>query len=497
MFFPFFFGTANNAKDAKPPLLLFNTLSKTKERFTPIHKNEVRMYNCGPTVYDFSHIGNIRAFILADTLRRTLTLNGYSVKQVMNITDMGQLVSDGDEGEDKMTKGIIREGLPHTLAGMKTLADKYTSAFLEDLTALNIKHPTVIPRASEHIPAQIALIQTLVQKEYAYETGDGVYFDVLRFKDYGKLGGIDLEKLRSGARVAENTQKRNHFDFALWKKNSELGWESPWGKGFPGWHIECSAMAMEYLGKELDIHTGGADLIGTHHNNEIAQSECATGKPFARFWLHNEFIKIDNTKISKSLGNSITLRHIMHRGYNPLAYRYWLLTAHYRSPVNFTFPALDGVQTALTRLYRLFVEQCLLSEKSEPKKEYMEKLLLAINDDLDTPKAIALLWEVAKETSLSPAEKKATLLYFDKALGLGLLELTKRNKETHSITPHILDDTDANIPEEILSLLKKREEARAIKNWQESDRIRETLLQKGYEIEDTNDGTKVRKIGSM
>jgi cysteinyl-tRNA synthetase len=334
-------------------------------------------------------------------------------------------------------------------------------------------------------------VETLIQKEYAYETPDGIYFDTLRFPRYGVLGDIPLEKLQAGARVSENTHKRNPTDFALWKKNDTTGWESPWGKGFPGWHIECSAMAMEYLGKELDIHTGGKDLIGTHHNNEIAQSECATGKKFVRYWLHNEYVHVAHTKISKSLGNSITLSHIVHAGYSPLDYRYWILTAHYRSPVDFTFPALDAVRTARERLERVFVEQCLSVPTGKKDPVYAERLLLAINDDLDTPKTIALLWEVARDATLSPEDKRATLLHIDSVLGIGLTQIAQRNKAPRSLSPMHMDDT--GIPKEILDILAKREEARKKKDWKEADALRDTLIQKGYEVTDTPEGMRVQR----
>ncbi|KKS30450.1 MAG: Cysteine-tRNA ligase [Parcubacteria group bacterium GW2011_GWC2_42_11] len=271
--FPIFFsGSTDPAEGAKPPLMLFNTLTRKKERFSPVRDDYVRMYNCGPTVYSYIHIGNLRAFVFADILRRTFLLNSYKVMQVMNITDVGHLVSDGDDGDDKMTLALKREGKALTLESMYELATFYKDSFIEDLDALNIKRPTVLPRASEHIAGDIAMVETLIEKQYAYRTSDGVYFDTARFSEYGKLGGIDTGGQRSGARVEVNHEKRNPIDFALWKRDENLGWESPWGRGFPGWHLECSAMALEYLGKEIDVHTGGIDLIGTHHNNEIAQS---------------------------------------------------------------------------------------------------------------------------------------------------------------------------------------------------------------------------------
>jgi len=488
----FFPNMTDPTEDAKPPLVLFNTLTRSKDRFEPLKDDYVRMYNCGPTVYDFAHIGNLRSYVFADTLRRALLLNDYKVMQVVNITDVGHLTSDADEGDDKMTLALKREGKPLTLEAMKEVADDYTEAFLEDLDALNIKRPSVLPRASAHIDADIALIETLMQKEYAYRTNDGVYFDTSRFDGYGKLGGIDVEKLKSGARVETNVEKRNPADFALWKKNDKLGWESPWGRGFPGWHIECSAMAMEYLGKEIDIHTGGVDHIGTHHNNEIAQSEAATGKQFARFWLHNEHLGIEGTKISKSLKNTVTLRQLREHGYNPLAYRYWALTASYRTKMNFSFRALDASQRALVRLHRHFVEDLSDVRASNVDEKYELELLKAMNDDLDTPKAIALMWEVVKDAEMKASVKRATLLHFDKALGLGLLKLAKNGATTVSLSVEPVAMKD--LPEDIQALIKEREEAREARDWARADELRVTLKMRGFEVKDTPEGPTIMKI---
>jgi len=487
--FPIVFsGFSSPTKDAKPPLFFFNTLTRTKEEFVPLKNDYVRMYNCGPTVYDYVHIGNLRAFVFADTIRRVLVLNGYKVMQVLNITDVGHLTSDGDDGDDKMTFALRREGKELTLEAMKNLSTFYMESFLEDLDALNIKRPSVLPRASDHINANIALIETLMEKQYAYVTSDGVYFDTARFSQYGKLGCIDLSGQKSGARIQVNIEKRNSIDFALWKRNANLGWESPWGRGFPGWHIECSAMAMEYLGKEIDIHTGGIDLIGTHHNNEIAQSECATGKPFARYWMHNEFINIEGTKISKSLKNTINIKQLKEHGYNPLAYRYWLLTGHYRTNMNFSFVALDAASVALTRLHKYFVEKLGVSKKGKVDEVYANKLLVTINDDLDTPHAVALLWELVKDESISLSSKRATMLHFDKVLGLGFLQLTKRGMAT---TQLLVEESKQEIPEEVMTLVVEREKARVEKNWEHADRLRKEIVSKGFDIEDAQDGPKV------
>jgi cysteinyl-tRNA synthetase len=486
-----FSGNTDPTADAKLPLLFYNSLTRKKEVFTPLRDDYVRMYNCGPTVYDYIHIGNLRAFVFADLIRRTLVLNGYKVMQVMNITDVGHLTSDADHGEDKMTLALKREGREMTLEAMKDVATKYMNSFLEDLTDLNIKKPSVLPRATDHIQANIALIDALMQKEYAYRTSDGVYFDTARFSEYGKLGGMNTDGQQAGARVAVNDEKRNPIDFALWKNDDKLGWESPWGRGFPGWHIECSAMAMEYLGKQMDIHTGGIDLAGTHHNNEIAQSECATGKPFATFWMHNEFINIEGTKISKSLKNTISLKQLKERGYNPLAYRYWLMTGHYRTMMNFSFTALDASAKALKRLHKFFVDT-LYEEKSEQiDKKHEHALLEAMNNDIDTPKAIALLWEVVKDTELSLPDKRATLLHFDKVLGLGLIELVRQSGGETVLSVESIQFEE--LPEETQKLIQEREAARDAKDWKQADTLRDTLESQGYTVKDSSDGPKISK----
>lgn len=490
MLFPLMFGgTTDPTEGAKPPLVLYNTLSRSKERFEPLRADFVRMYNCGPTVYDYAHIGNLRSYVFADVLRRTLTLNGFKVMQVVNITDVGHLTSDADDGDDKMTLGLQREGLPRTLEGMKQLADKYVAAWLEDLEALHIKTPSALPRASEHIAADIALIETLMQKEVAYATEEGVYFDITKFAEYGKLGGIDRSARKDGARVATNDHKRNPADFALWKFNDALGWDSPWGRGFPGWHIECSAMAMEYLGKELDIHTGGIDHIGTHHNNEIAQSEAATGKPFARYWLHNEHIHIEGTKFSKSLRNAVTLRQVKEHGISALAYRYWLLGGHYKSPMNFSWSALEGAATALRRLQRVLVEELPKKPIGNVNATYAQRFLETINNDLDTPGALALTWQLVKDEAVNGADKRATLLHFDSVLGIGLRELAKSGTQTVSLPVVPV----AELPQDIQALVEERDAARAQKDWAKADSIRDQLQTRGYCVEDAPDGARVTK----
>lgn len=444
------------------------------------------MYNCGPTVYDFQHIGNLRPYVFADLLRRTLILWGYNVKQVINITDVGHLVSDADEGEDKMEKGAKARGQT-----VEEVVNEVTEAFFADLDAMNInRKPITFSRATHYIGEQIALVQALEEKGYTYKIDDGIYFDTSKFKEYGKLGHIKLEGLQEGARIGETEGKRNPADFALWKfspKNEQRQqeWQSPWGVGFPGWHLECTAMIFKLLGKQIDIHTGGIDHIPVHHNNEIAQAEGATGKQYVKYWMHNAFITIEGKKISKSLGNTIYLRGITERGFNPLAYRYLLLTAHYHSPVNFTWTALDAAQTALIRLQRVFFED--LPKSGEPTKAFIEDFTEAIGNDLDTPGALALVWDTLRDPLVTPAQKHGNLLFADKILGLGL-----NRKPTASVNLSVVPV--ASLPEHIRERVEERETARKNKDYAESDRLRNELKAEGYEIEDKPDGPSVRKI---
>lgn len=468
-----------------PPLQLFNTESRSLETFTPLYGHKVLMYSCGPTVYDYIHIGNLRAFVLPDILKRTLEYNHYQVKNTINLTDFGHLTDDADAGEDKMMKGLKREGKEVNLASMRELSDFFIDAFYEDLGNLRVLPPTTFSRASDYISEQIALIKTLEEKGYTYETSDGLYFDISKFPTYGRLGKINLEELKVGARVEENTQKKNPADFCVWKKGT-LGWESRWGKGFPGWHIECSAMAIATLGKQIDIHTGGIDLIGTHHNSEICQSECVTGKVFVKYWLHNEFININNTKIGKSLGNAIGLRNLIDAGYTGDDYRYWLLTAHYRSPANFSFEALKAAKQALFRLKRHMYED-YKNISGKPSADYIQRFHAAINNDLDTPKAIALLWDLVKDDTIEDSAKCATIKHFDKVLAIGLSD----DLDDALFKLGVVSAED--IPAEINQLIADREAARIARNWDESDRLRAVINLKGYTIEDGVDGVKVSK----
>lgn len=490
------FGLFNKSTDSEPssarvmrPIYFHNTLSGTLEEFTPLRKGEVKMYQCGPTVYDYSHIGNLKAYLLADLLRRMFVYNGYRVKQVINVTDFGHLASDADAGEDKMTKGLKREGMEPTMDNMLKLGTKYMEAFIEDLKLFNVDTKKIqFTRASDYIKEQIMVNKTLEGKGVAYETSDGLYFDTSKYPDYGKLGNIDLEGLQEGVRV-EMKEKKNPTDFALWKKDPKLGWNSPWGKGFPGWHIECTGMIFATLGTQIDVHTGGIDLIPTHHNNEIAQAEAATGKHFVGYWLHNAFITLESRRIGKSEGNAIRLVQLADRGYTPFDYRYWLLTGHYRTPMNFTWQALDGAQQALTRLHRIFVED-LGRKNGSVHPEYQKRFHEAINDDLDTPKAIAILWELAKDDSVSKEDKRATFLDFDRVLGIGFREGVKKLTEMLSVRVVSLKD----LPQEVQELVEEREKARKDRNWGEADMLREKIKEHGYTVEDTDKGSRLTKL---
>ena len=470
-------------KTRQIPIHFFNTATGKKELFVPLKKGEVTMYSCGPTVYDHIHIGNLRSFLLPDLIRRTLEFSGYHVKTTINFTDFGHLTDDGDNGEDKMMKALKREGKPITLSAMKEIAQIYIDSFKEDNERFHNLPPTTYTPASDYVKEQIALIKTLTDKGYAYEISDGVYFDISKFPKYGVLGNIDVTKLKEGARVEVNPEKKHPADFALWKK-ALLGWDSDWGKGFPGWHIECTAMVFATLGKQIDIHTGGEDLMYTHHNGEIAQAESVTGKQYVKYWMHARHLSIDNTKIAKSLGNGIRLQGLVDRGYTPETYRYWLLTGHYRSPINFTFEALDGAKQALFRLKRYLFEE-YKNEKGEASQKYVEKFTAAINDDLDTPKAVALLWEVVKDNSLSKGDKAATLRKMDEVLAIGLSDSNEDAVRALGIV------TEEDIPQNVKDLVAKREEAREAKDWDAADRIRESINLEGFAVEDAPNGPKI------
>ncbi|MBP6881720.1 MAG: cysteine--tRNA ligase [Candidatus Pacebacteria bacterium] len=464
---------------------LYNTESGKLEVFQPIDEKSVKMYSCGPTVYDYAHIGNLRAFINADIIKRVLTRNGFLVEHTINFTDFGHLTDDADTGEDKMMKGLKRDGLPVTLDAMRQLSDRYIKAFDDDITELRIIPPTTWARASEYIKKQIALIKALDEKGFTYETSDGLYFDISKFPTYGRLGKIDLNKLRGGARVEVNSEKKHPADFAVWKKG-ELGWDSRWGKGFPGWHIECSAMAMDTLGKQIDIHTGGEDLAYTHHNAEIAQCEAVTSKQFVKYWIHNAFITIDSTKISKSLGNSITMRHLRDKGFSGDDYRYWLLTAHYRTPANFSWEALKAAKQALFRLKRYMYED-FKQQTATPDQSYLDRFDDCLANDFDTPGAIAVLWEVVNDKKLDSKVKCGTLMSMDDVLDIGLSDDIYDGVRSLGVV------AADELPAEIQQLIDEREAARIARNWDAADILREKLKIKGYTLEDTPQGPKVTK----
>ena len=472
------------------PMRIYNTLTRRKEEFKPLKDKEIKIYSCGPTVYDYAHIGNLRAFLFADLLKRALLATGDRITHIMNITDVGHLTGDRDMGEDKVEQASARQ--------KKTaweLASFYTDAFLADIKELNILTPDRLPKATAHIKEMIALIEALEKKGYTYRTHDGVYFDTSKLADYGKLARLDLAGLKEGARVEANPEKRNPTDFALWKfshpsspflspggrgkgegeaAKRQMEWQSPWGVGFPGWHIECSAMSVKYLGQPFDIHTGGIDHIPVHHTNEIAQTEAATGKPLANYWLHSEFVMVSETRMGKSEGNLITLDAVKKRGYSPLAYRYFVLQGHYRTKLNFSWEAMDSAQNSLDRLY------ATIAEYDEPKigcAEFEERFFEAINDDLDTPKALAVMWEMVD--SEYPSEAKLKSLYrFDEILGLSL-KLTR-------------DELRRPLPPEIKKLVVEREEMRKKKDWKKADALREKIEKAGYVIKDTEKGPLVR-----
>jgi len=462
-------------------LTFYDNYTRSLRPFVPLNPGgDVGLYACGPTVYDYQHIGNFRTFMFVDTLRRVLEWNGYSVRHVMNVTDVGHLTSDADTGEDKMEKGSRRTG--------KTaweIARLYTDAFLVDMKRLDIENPTVLSRATDHIPEQIAFIADIEKNGYAYRTSDGVYFDTAKQKDYGHLARLDVKGLEAGKRV-ELGEKRHATDFALWKfsppgERRQMEWDSPWGKGFPGWHIECSAMAQKYLGDFFDIHCGGEDHIPVHHTNEIAQTEARVGTRLANFWMHGYFLLQNDAKMAKSAGEFLRIDALIERGYDPLAYRYLCLTAHYRGQLNFTWDALDSAAIALDRM-RNGLYALRDAGAAEPDPAMIERFGNDINDDLNVPRALALAWE-ALRGDLPPAVKRATLLAFDRVFGLSLAAWEPK--------------VDI-IPEAVRALAEARSAARKSKNWAEADRLRGEIAASGWEMEDRADGYGLkRRAASM
>lgn len=466
-------------------LTFYNTLTRKKEEFHSIDEKRVRMYSCGPTVYSYAHIGNFRTYIFMDTLRRVLKYNGYELKHVMNITDVGHLESDADEGEDKMEKAARKEKKdPYEIANF------YTKIFLKDMEKLNIDKPEIITKATENISQMIDYVKEIIKNGYAYETSKGIYFDISKLDKYPVLSNRKLDDQIAGARVDDDPEKKNPYDFALWIKAPEnhiMKWESPWGLSYPGWHLECSTMGRRFLGEEFDIHTGGVDHIPTHHENEIAQSKGATGKIPAHVWMHCEYLQVDGGKMSKSLGNTYTISQLQEKGISPLAFKLFCFTAHYRNKLNFTFEGAYGAQKALERLYDSYVKNVNGADDVEEDviKEYEEKFLSYINDDMNMPGAMSVVWDIARNTKKS-AKFANLLLKFDEVLGLDM-----KNAEKYLVK--FKQNDSEELPAEIKKLVEERKNARAEKNWAKSDEIRDKIISLGYSIKDTKDGIIVKK----
>ena len=460
---------------------VYNTLTRKKEEFTPLNDKLVTMYSCGPTVYSYAHVGNLRTYIFMDLIRRVLKYDGYKIKGVMNVTDVGHLLADGDDGEDKMQKADReQQKSPWEIAAF------YSDVFFKDIASLNINKPEIIAKATDHIPEMIEFVQVLLEKGYAYEISDGIYFDISKFPSYGKLSGQSIEEKEAGARVEENSEKRHPADFALWKKadkNHIMQWPSPWGMGFPGWHIECSAMSRKYLGEVFDLHTGGIDAVPVHHENEIAQNEARAGKQTVNYWMHGEFMLVDGGKMSKSLGNVYTLAQLADMGYSPLDFRFFCLNAHYRKKLNFTFEGLSAAKTSRERLNAAAYLHKVGTEKADPEKlaEYKKQFIDAINDDLNIPLALAVLFNLVKE----PKSKDVynLILDFDRVFGLSLDKVTE---------PKVEINYDG-IPAEVMDLVNARTAAKKEKNFALADEIRGKISDLGFDVKDTRDGPVVTK----
>ncbi len=466
---------------------LYNSLSRSVEDFQPYEEGKVKLYTCGPTVYNYAHIGNLRTYIHEDVLEKTLTLLGYEVNRAMNITDVGHLESDADSGEDKMLKGAKRE--------KKTvwqIAEMYTKAFFEDCAKLNIKKPATIRNATDLIQEYIDFIKVLEEKGYTYFTGGNVYFDITKAKDYTKLSKLDLSELQVARRddVEEDLNKKNPYDFVLWFTkskfdNQEMKWDSPWGTGYPGWHIECSVIALDTLGEELDIHCGGVDHIAVHHTNEIAQTESYTGKDWCKYWWHGEFLVVKEGKMSKSKGEFLTVDVLIKHGYDPLAYRYYVLGSHYRKQLEFSFENLDSAQIAYKKLRKQCSDICLSTNNKEDNSEntriYKEKFDAFLADDLNSANALTVLYEALK-SNLSNEEKTHLIKYMDQVLSLSL----DKAFEAESV--------DEELESYITEKISERQEAKANKDWALADKIRDELKEKGIKLIDTKDGAKWEKI---
>ena len=482
-------------------LSLFNTLGRKTQAFKPLEEGKAGFYGCGPTVYNYAHIGNLRAYVTHDILVRSLRRLGYEVTHVMNITDVGHLSGDNDSGDDKMVKSAEERG-----KSVLEVADFYTQAFFKDTEALNIVKPTVICKATDHIGEMIELIKRIEANGFTYSSGGNLYYDISKFPHYGDLALLHLDELKAGARTGEDENKRNPGDFVLWFtkskfENQALSWESPWGRGYPGWHIECSAMSIKYLGETFDIHAGGIDHIPVHHTNEIAQSEAATGKhPWVNYWIHNEFLVMDKGKMSKSSGGFLTLQTLINQGYHPLDYRYFLLGGHYRSQLQFSWAALDGARNArkslnerLRNLKMRNEELGIANNNSSPHSQfpiphslsafarvYLENFNKALEDDLNTPRALAELWGLLKDPSISPAEALAAARDMDEVLGLNLVKEAALQEENRE---------DPALAAEIESLIQERKAAKTAKNFALADEIRNSLKERGIILEDTLGGT--------
>ncbi len=455
---------------------LYNTLSRKKEIFRPLENKKVGIYSCGPTVYSYQHIGNLRSYVFPDILKKILNLQGYNVKHVINVTDVGHLTSDADTGEDKIERAAKREGKT-----AKEISEYYLRIFQEDLKKLNISEPDLWPRATQHIKEQIELIKKLEKKNFTYKTSDGIYFDTSKLKDYGKLAKLNIGGLKAGKRIALG-DKKNKTDFALWKFSEKPGlrqqeWKSPWGTGFPGWHIECSAMSMKHLGKTFDVHTGGEDHISLHHTNEIAQSEAATGKPFVRYWLHGAFLIFNEEKISKSKGGAYTLSELEEKKFSGLDLKYFFLSAHYRKPLSFTLENLSYAKNSLQRLKEIISKLEKTGKKNRKNIELAYREFLDfLNDDLNAPRALSYMWEILRETRLNDAEKYELVLKFDNVLGL---DLGKEEK--------------IKIPKKVKKLIAEREKLRRNKKWENADEVRKKINKLGFILEDTEKGVVVKK----
>jgi cysteinyl-tRNA synthetase len=465
--------------------VVYNTWTRSLEALKPLKPGHIGIYCCGPTVYDYQHIGNFKTFLFEDVLVRALRFAGYSVNHVMNITDVGHLVGDGDEGEDKMAVAMRRERKKS-----EEIAEYYTRIFFEDWDKLGLRRPDVVCNATQHIKEMIDLISKMEAKGFTYTSGGNVYFDTSKSANYGFLARLNLEKLKAGARVAVDDNKRNPSDFVLWFtkskfENQELQWDSPWGRGYPGWHIECSAMSIKYLGEEFDIHCGGIDHIPVHHTNEIAQSEACTGKPWVKVWMHSEFIMVNAEKMSKSKGKFIILDDVLERGLDPLVYRFLCLNSHYRAQLNFTWEILENAKNGFERLKNSVLalkaslgSSSLPAISSETARQLLERFTSAICDDLKMPLSMSVVWEAVSEKNLSDGEKLSLLLTFDQVLGFGMEKWQAASSE---------------VPAEIQALLTEREAARKNKDFKLSDELRDKISELGYLVKDGAQGQKVTK----